>query len=159
MLFKYRSNLINDDYQSGGFLALDHSGQASLIRKGDFDSKQDLSSNRLVVQSKPILVSYDQEKGRAVNDGGLRDSRLLERAALVTFTDESVSLVMTPTKISLDAFADTILTLSGVQYALNIDGGPSVQMAARTLSRIETVIGWENGEPPSQMPSLFVVTN
>ncbi len=158
------------DYGSGGFLAIPVQGVTKLIRLRDFkwdeaaaqicerDDCESLTDYRLIVQSKPVLVSYDHQNKKALNDGGLKLTDITPRTALVANVDGSLSIVCTDDAITLDAFADTLLGMGGVMYALNLDGGPSTQLVVRQKSGTVKLAGYDNNELPGRMPSLLIVT-
>ncbi|MBX7147705.1 phosphodiester glycosidase family protein [bacterium] len=152
----------NDHYTSGGYLMFDMAGHASLIRKNDF--KYEASSHqvcqqaqctsiedyRLIVQSNVILVADGKEDKNP-------DPREATRSALVANIDGSVSIVATGTPITLAQFGDLLVKM-GALHAVNLDGGPSLQMAQRKADgTIEKLIGWSANKSPNKMPSLFIV--
>lgn len=171
---------VNDDYLSGGYLMIDFGGVVTLVRKDDFEYDEEdiensndddsitdqiclaanpfcfsLNDYRLIVQSNVILVADGQE-----DHNKEVESEAAPRSALVAYADGLMGLVSVEEDITLAQFGD-LLVLMGAWQAINLDGGPSLQLAEKTAEgKIKKVMGWSGifGSPDT-MPQFFVVQN
>jgi len=152
---------INDSYVGGGFLMVDADGGTSLARKTDFSYDQendsvcmgqvcqDIGAYRLIAQSNVILVANGEEDNNF-------HGNISARSALVTYANNEMGIVNVSESITLAEFGHLLVKM-GAKNAINLDGGPSVQMAQRSSQGIERLVGWENGNTPDRMPTLFTI--
>lgn len=138
-------------FETGGFLFLDQTGQAKLVRRNAFaPAETDMPRYRLIIQSNLILVADGKEDQN-------KDTTHHPRSALAVNEDGALSLFAVKENLGVKEFGD-ILVKMGVRHAINLDGGPSVQMVERQKDgKIKDWIPWKNGEFPFRMPLLFVV--
>lgn len=138
-------------FESGGFLLFDQTGEATLVRRDHFFiAESDLPRYRLIVQSNLILVADGKEDQN-------KDTTHHPRAALAVNEDGSLSLFAAKQDLGVKEFGDLLVAM-GVRHAINLDGGPSVQLVERQAKgKIKDWVGWEKPDFPFQMPLLFVV--
>lgn len=157
------------NFTSGGYFLIDFAGKAALTRlnagKPQKSAAGSFNGYRLIVQSNIILVAGGREDGNA-------DGSKNAVAALSAQQDGMLSLVVAaePGKSSV-GFGLTprefgnLLVRWGSNYAINLDGGPSAQIAMRkkgchnTLkpkSCIDDLI--HHSDATNRMPLLFSVS-
>lgn len=152
------------NFTSGGYLRFDFEGHASIAREAPPATGDFLRAYRLIVQSNIVLVDNGQEYGNP-------DKKRQAVAALSAQRDGNVSLVVAaePQKPSNGSgftykeFGEFLVD-GGSLYAINLDGGPSVQFAKRkencdspeNPSCIENLV--HHTDVVNPMPQLFSVT-
>ena len=160
-----------DRFTMGGYLTFAHSGKANLLRKKEFHVNEEekafcsdtlcepLNQYRLVVQSNLVLVADGIEDQN-------NDKVLAARAALSADANGYISYVIAyePNQntlgrgVTLKEFGDLLVEL-GSQFAVNLDGGPSVQMALKGINKAPPVDAVKRNpkEKANPMPQFFVV--
>lgn len=157
------------NFISGGYLLIDFKGNGSLKRlsagKLQKDAADFLKDYRLIIQSNLILVDNGKEDGNS-------DQARHALAALSVQQDGNLSLVVAaaPGKpsngfgFSYKEFGELLVSW-GSRYAINLDGGPSAQMAVRKAgckntknpeACVESLI--HHSDETNRMPQLFSVS-